>query len=55
MIPPDIPLIAIGGIGNADVAKVVREAGAECSAVIGAVTKAADVKQAVEALNAAME
>jgi hydroxymethylpyrimidine kinase/phosphomethylpyrimidine kinase/thiamine-phosphate diphosphorylase len=54
LIPPDIPLIAIGGIGNADVAKVVREAGAECSAVIGAVTKATDVKKAVEDLNAAM-
>ena len=54
LIPPDIPLIAIGGISNADVAKVVREAGAECSAVIGAVTKAANVKKAVEDLNAAM-
>ena len=55
LIPPTIPLIAIGGIGNADVAKVVRGAGAECSAVIGAVTKADDVKKAVADLNAAME
>jgi hydroxymethylpyrimidine kinase/phosphomethylpyrimidine kinase/thiamine-phosphate diphosphorylase len=54
LIPPHIPLIAIGGINNADVAKVVREAGAECSAVIGAVTKATDVKKAVADLNAAM-
>lgn len=55
LIPPNIPLVAIGGISNAEVAKIVREAGAECSAVIGAVTKATDVKKAVEDLNSAME
>jgi len=54
LMPPDIPLIAIGGIGNANVARVVREAGAECVAVIGAVTKADDVNKAVEDLNEAM-
>ena len=54
LIPPDVPLVAIGGISNADVAKMVREAGAECSAVIGAVTKATDVKTAVKDLNSAM-
>ncbi|EED91667.1 thiaminephosphate pyrophosphorylase thiamine phosphate synthase, partial [Thalassiosira pseudonana CCMP1335] len=50
LIPANIPLVAIGGISNADIAKVVREAGAECAAVIGAVTKAKDVKQSVEDL-----
>jgi len=54
LMPPEIPLVAIGGIGNADVAKVVREAGAECAAVIGAVTKASDVGKAVNDLNEAM-
>lgn len=54
LIPPNTPLVAIGGIGNADVAKIVREAGAECSAVIGAVTKADDVSKAVADLNDAM-
>eukprot|EP01082_Thalassiosira_pseudonana_P004543 g4236.t1 g4236 contig15:616483-618315(+) len=54
LIPANIPLVAIGGISNADIAKVVREAGAECAAVIGAVTKAKDVKQSVEDLNNAM-
>ncbi|KAL7540120.1 hypothetical protein ACHAXR_009873 [Thalassiosira sp. AJA248-18] len=54
LIPPDIPLVAIGGIGNADVARIVREAGAECAAVIGAVTKVDNVNKAVEDLNNAM-
>ena len=54
LIPPEIPLVAIGGIGNADVAKVVRGAGAECAAVIGAVTKVEDVAAAVKDLNDAM-
>mmetsp|Transcript_35713 Transcript_35713/g.65465 ORF Transcript_35713/g.65465 Transcript_35713/m.65465 type:complete len:223 (+) Transcript_35713:137-805(+) len=54
LMPPEIPLVAIGGIGNADVARVVREAGAECAAVIGAVTKADDVSEAVKDLNDAM-
>jgi len=54
LIPPEIPLVAIGGIGNAAVARFVRGAGAECVAVIGAVTKAEDVDKAVEDLNDAM-
>lgn len=54
LMPPDIPLVAIGGIGDANVAKIVREAGAECVAVIGAVTKAEDVDKSVEHLNNAM-
>ncbi|KAL3764364.1 hypothetical protein ACHAWU_006002 [Discostella pseudostelligera] len=54
LMPPDIPLVAIGGIGNAQLAKSVREAGADCVAVIGAVTGAEDVDKAVDALNKAM-
>jgi thiamine-phosphate diphosphorylase len=54
LMPPDIPLVAIGGIGNADMAKSVRIAGADCVAVIGAVTKAEDVEVAVNLMNKAM-
>ena len=54
LMPPEIPLIAIGGISDASTAKIVREVGAECVAVIGAVTKADDVNKAVEELNNAM-
>ncbi|KAL7470380.1 hypothetical protein ACHAXS_010598 [Conticribra weissflogii] len=54
LIPPDIPLVAIGGIADAKVAKIVRGAGAECVAVIGAVTKVDDVAAAVKDLNEAM-
>lgn len=54
LMPPDIPLVAIGGISDAGVAKTVRDAGAECAAVIGAVTKAEDVKKAVQGLNQSM-
>ena len=38
LVPPDIPLVAIGGINDADIAYDVRNAGADCIAVIGAVT-----------------
>ena len=55
LIPPDIPLVAIGGIGNAETAKSVREAGADCVAVIGAITNAEDVDATVDALNKAIE
>ena len=54
LMPPNIPLIAIGGIGDSNVARIVKEAGAECVAVIGAVTKADDVAKAVKNLNDAM-
>ena len=54
LMPPEIPLIAIGGIGDSNVARIVRDAGAECVAVIGAVTKADDVATAVKDLNDAM-
>jgi thiamine monophosphate synthase len=54
-MPPDVPLVAIGGIGDAYIAKQVRKAGADCAAIIGAVTMAEDVTKAVEDLNEAMK
>jgi len=47
--------VAIGGIGDAEIAKLVKDAGADCVAVIGAITKADDIKNTVERLNEAME
>ena len=55
LISPDVPLVAIGGISNDEVAKAVREAGADCVAVIGAVTGADDIGDAVRRLNKAMD
>eukprot|EP00804_Cyclotella_cryptica_P021788 CCRYP_000797-RA/>CCRYP_000797-RA protein AED:0.06 eAED:0.06 QI:0/0.5/0.33/1/1/1/3/231/652 len=54
LIPPEIPLVGIGGIGDEVAAKAVRDAGVECVAVIGAVTKADDMGLAVMKLNEAM-
>jgi thiamine-phosphate diphosphorylase len=54
LVPPDVPLVAIGGIGDPETAHQVREAGADCVAVIGAVTRAADPAVAVKHLNDAM-
>ena len=47
LIPPDIPLIAIGGIAL-ETAPEVLAAGAEGIAVIAAVTKAPDLSAAVQ-------
>jgi thiamine-phosphate diphosphorylase len=55
LIPPNVPLVTIGGISDASTAKQVREAGADCVAVIGAATQAANLHVAVSALNNAME
>jgi thiamine-phosphate diphosphorylase len=38
LVPPDIPLVAIGGINDARIASDVCAAGADCIAVIGAIT-----------------
>lgn len=54
LICPDVPLVAIGGISDDKIAKAVRGAGAECIAVIGAVTGADDIEDAVRKLNDAM-
>ena len=50
-----MPLVAIGGINDQDTASKVKEAGADCIAVIGAVTKADDVDAACQMLIDAME
>jgi thiamine monophosphate synthase len=44
LIPPNIPLVAIGGIGDVQTAKLVKMAGADSVAVIGAITKAKDIE-----------
>jgi hydroxymethylpyrimidine kinase / phosphomethylpyrimidine kinase / thiamine-phosphate diphosphorylase len=54
IVPPDTPLVAIGGIGDVDTATTVSRAGANCVAVIGAVTNAPDIASAVSSLNEAM-
>ena len=54
LLHPDVPLVAIGGINDAAMAAAVMEAGAECVAVIGAVTKADDIDSAVQLLRDAM-
>jgi thiamine monophosphate synthase len=54
LIPPSIPFMTIGGIGDVETAKQNRNAGADCIAVIGAVTGAEDVSARVVELNDAM-
>ena len=54
LVPPDTPLVVIGGIGGAEEAKAVRIAGADCAAVIGAVTSSDNVAKAVSDLSGAM-
>jgi hydroxymethylpyrimidine kinase/phosphomethylpyrimidine kinase/thiamine-phosphate diphosphorylase len=54
LIPPSIPFVTIGGIGDVETAKQNRDAGADCVAVIGAVTGAEDVSARVAELNDAM-
>lgn len=55
LIDPEIPLVAIGGINDPQTAKSVNQAGSDCIAVIGAITKADDVDRAVQNLINAME
>ena len=50
LVPQDVPLVCIGGIGDATTLRAVREAGADCVAVIGAVTNAPDLEAAVAEL-----
>lgn len=54
LIHDEIPLVAIGGINSGDSAKLVKDAGADCVAVIGAITKADDTDVAIEKLTYAM-
>ena len=54
LVPPHIPLVVIGGIATESDASSVCQAGADCLAVIGAVTKAKEPQVAMSALNNAM-
>jgi len=54
LIGPEIPLVAIGGINDAERSAQVKKAGADCVAVIGAVKKD-DTHRAVEELLVALE
>jgi thiamine-phosphate diphosphorylase len=54
LIPPSMPFVTIGGIGTAEIAKHNKAAGADCVAVIGAVTQAQDIAAIVSELNNAM-
>lgn len=54
LIPPQIPLVTIGGIGDVTAAKQNRQAGSDCVAVIGAVTTAKDVTKTIAELNEVM-
>lgn len=55
LINPDIPLIAIGGISDDKIAKEVKNAGADCIAVIGAITQSDDVPLAIKQLYDALK
>jgi hydroxymethylpyrimidine kinase/phosphomethylpyrimidine kinase/thiamine-phosphate diphosphorylase len=54
LIPPTIPFVSIGGINDAAAANSNREAGSDCVAVIGAITKSDNIPRSVELLNSAM-
>eukprot|EP00544_Gedaniella_sp_CCMP2646_P013420 CAMPEP_0202486604 /NCGR_PEP_ID=MMETSP1361-20130828/5121_1 /ASSEMBLY_ACC=CAM_ASM_000849 /TAXON_ID=210615 /ORGANISM="Staurosira complex sp., Strain CCMP2646" /LENGTH=569 /DNA_ID=CAMNT_0049115787 /DNA_START=61 /DNA_END=1770 /DNA_ORIENTATION=+ len=54
LIPPSTPFVTIGGISDSAKAKLNKESGADCVAVIGAVTQSDDVAAAVCELNNAM-
>jgi len=55
LIRPDIPLVAIGGINDAPTVSRVKDAGADCVAVISAITKSDDIDSAVKSLDMAMD
>ncbi|KAL3913986.1 MAG: hypothetical protein SGARI_000365 [Bacillariaceae sp.] len=54
LIPPSVPFVTIGGINDVKAAEVNGKAGADCIAVIGAITGSQDPAQSVAELNAAM-
>ena len=54
LIPSDVPLVTIGGIGDSKTARQNKKAGADCVAVIGAITQSVDVATTVRQLNTAM-
>ena len=56
LIPPDIPLVTIGGINDVQRARQNKESGSDCIAVIGAITTVdeKDLSQRIADLNHAM-
>ena len=54
LINPRIPFVTIGGINSLETARANKEAGADCIAVISAITQAEDAPSAVESYNSAM-
>eukprot|EP00534_Pseudo-nitzschia_fraudulenta_P000514 CAMPEP_0201130274 /NCGR_PEP_ID=MMETSP0850-20130426/39325_1 /ASSEMBLY_ACC=CAM_ASM_000622 /TAXON_ID=183588 /ORGANISM="Pseudo-nitzschia fraudulenta, Strain WWA7" /LENGTH=614 /DNA_ID=CAMNT_0047399991 /DNA_START=117 /DNA_END=1961 /DNA_ORIENTATION=- len=54
LIPPRMPFVTIGGINTLETAKGNRDAGADCIAVISAITQAEDAAAAVKKYNNAM-
>lgn len=43
LIPANVPFVTIGGIRDVDTARQNREAGSDCVAVIGAITRTDDL------------
>lgn len=54
LINPSIPFVTIGGINSLETARANKEAGADCIAVISAITQAEDAASAVDSYNDAM-
>ena len=54
LIPKDIPFVTIGGINSVQAATSNREAGADCIAVISAITESDDAAASVKSYNDAM-
>eukprot|EP00526_Cylindrotheca_closterium_P005887 CAMPEP_0113645278 /NCGR_PEP_ID=MMETSP0017_2-20120614/23857_1 /TAXON_ID=2856 /ORGANISM="Cylindrotheca closterium" /LENGTH=563 /DNA_ID=CAMNT_0000556987 /DNA_START=67 /DNA_END=1758 /DNA_ORIENTATION=+ /assembly_acc=CAM_ASM_000147 len=54
LIPPSIPFVTIGGINTIEAAISNKQAGSDCIAVIGAVTKAENLPERIQQLNEAM-
>mmetsp|Transcript_16074 Transcript_16074/g.44460 ORF Transcript_16074/g.44460 Transcript_16074/m.44460 type:complete len:619 (-) Transcript_16074:1761-3617(-) len=54
LIPPSMPFVTIGGINSLEAAKTNREAGADCIAVISAITQSDDAATSVKDYNDAM-
>lgn len=54
LIPPEMPFVTIGGICDAQRSRENKAAGADCVAVIGAITQSRDIAAAVCELNEAM-
>ena len=54
LIPPSMPFVSIGGINSLEAAKANRDAGADCIAVISAITQSDDAATSVKDYNDAM-